>query len=204
MKTINYKRTLQDAGQSSQSVLEILNTGIDVNARKIYIMGEIDPDMAYRTIVSLQILDQSPGDIRILINSHGGHEGSGYAIYDAIKLCQNRVIIEGYGEVQSISALILQAGEERLLSPECRFMIHNGFVDLEKSEIDNDALISIGKEITTSNKRYHAILSKKSGISMAKIRQYCEGELYLSAAEAVKKNFADAIITYSKTKIGAK
>lgn len=163
--------------------------------RRIFLCGSIDEDKLAPFMVALRALDSEPGKaspITIVLSSEGGSENAGYAMYDAIRACRNPVIIEGYGAVMSIAALVLQAGSSRLLSPESRFMIHNGTIGLGR--LDQRTLVSVGKETARNNKRYYRVLAEHSGLSQKKVEQYCDRETYLSAEQAVGLGFADAII----------
>ena len=50
------------------------------------------------------------------------------AIYDAIQACKSYVTI-GYGQAESMSGIILQAADNRLMSPHSHFMAHFGSTD---------------------------------------------------------------------------
>lgn len=183
----------------TQLLSATLQTGCDVLNRTLYLFGEVDDDMSYRFVTAIQALDREEGDIRVVMVSCGGSEPAGYAIYDAMRLCNNEITIDCYGAAQSIAALILQAGSLRRLSPECRFMIHNGTVDIAPG-CDADTLVAIGKEVNNNNNRYHDILAERSGLSLAKVREYCQDEAYFSAIEAVKMGFADVVMKEKKKK----
>ena len=134
-------------------------------------------------------------DIKIIISSEGGDESIGYAIFDTL-VAYNKfapVTTHGYGQVCSIASLILQAGEERLLSPNCIFMIHNGSLEL-KNSINGNLLSKMALEFKLSNERYYSCLAKRGGIPLDKIRKWCDNEHFFSAEEAVRAKFADRII----------
>lgn len=183
-------------GQQAASGLGI---SADFEKRKIFLIGEVDDVIANKFIVVLQFMDKNPAPITVILSSTGGGEPQGYAIYDAIRICKSPVCIDGLGAVQSIAALILQAGTLRRLSPECRFMIHNGSVSLG-NDTNADELVSIGEEVRKSNQRYHAVLALRSGMPIAEIKSLCEAETYFSASEAVKSGFADEVIEIPKKK----
>lgn len=170
-----------------------MSGGIDVDTRTIYLVGEVDNNMLHRFVAAFEVLDSTSGPIRILLSTPGGSEPDGYAIYDMLKLARNAVVIEGYGAVQSIGSLILQAADLRLLSPECRVMVHNGSVEFGQA-LNTDTLVAIGKEVERNNKRYIDALSVKSSLSVSKIKELVDEETYMSAAEAVQYGFADGIL----------
>jgi ATP-dependent Clp protease, protease subunit len=110
--------------------------GIYVPTRTIDIMHEeVTAELAAKVIKALHVLDHSSQaegkPITILLNSLGGDQGSGMAIYDAIIECKNHVTIKAYGAVMSIAVWILQAADHRVMSKNSRMMLHTGQMGLE-------------------------------------------------------------------------
>ncbi len=174
-------------------------TGLDVASRTLYISGDIDAAMAHRVVVLLSILDSTPGPIRIILNSQGGVEEDGYAIYDAITMCKNEVTIDGYGAVQSIAAAIFQAGDVRRLAPHASFMIHDGTAPSEEGMKQVD-VIDLGEHLKRHNSRYHEILVNGSRQELEVIVEWCKHDTYFLAQEALEYGFADEIIPPLKTR----
>ena len=48
------------------------------------------------------------------------------AIYDAISMCRCFVTIIAYGQAESMSSIIFQAADSRLITPNTYFMAHYG------------------------------------------------------------------------------
>ena len=63
------------------------------------------------------------------MNSIGGEWSDGMAIYDAISLSKCYVTIIVYGQAESMSSIILQAADEKIITPNSYFMIHYGSSD---------------------------------------------------------------------------
>lgn len=115
--------------------------GIYAPSRTLYMGSEgedvdggeagVDFLMAERIIKGLHILDtMAPaGDkpITIIMNNPGGYVDHGMAIYDAIKACNNHVTIIVRGNACSMGGYILQAADERIMSPHSTFMFHAGY-----------------------------------------------------------------------------
>ena len=75
--------------------------------RTILIYGEINMEVAMDITKRLLILDaESQDEIRIFINSPGGHVESGDTIFDMIRFVQSPVKVIGTGWVASAGALI--------------------------------------------------------------------------------------------------
>ena len=94
--------------------------------RTILIYGEINMDVAMDVTRKLLILDaQSQDEIRIFINSPGGHVESGDTIFDMIRFVQSPVKVIGTGWVASAGALIYAAAERenRYSLPNTRFLL---------------------------------------------------------------------------------
>ena len=78
-----------------------------LKTRTILIFGEINQKMAERVTQQLLLLSElSDEDIKIIINSQGGHVESGDTIHDMIRFVRPRVRMIGTGWVASAGALI--------------------------------------------------------------------------------------------------
>lgn len=171
----------------------MIENGVDPVARTLYLIGDIDEESAKKFMVALRFLDAKSGQITVILNSNGGCESDGYAIYDAIRMTKNPVRIEVFGVCHSIAAVILQAGSERVLAPEASFMIHHGNIGMEPT-VDQDKVVSTARQIDADNRRYHKILAKASGQSIRTITDYCLTESHFDAKTTVNLGFADSIM----------
>jgi ATP-dependent Clp protease, protease subunit len=167
--------------------------------RGVVISGPITEDVAAQVLNFLTQLDQVDGQITIKLMSPGGDVVAGWAIYDAIRMCRNQVRIEGYGEVCSIATLIFMAGDERLMSPECRWMVHEGSVDFG-GNIEVSVLRARVQEFEFLNNSYNRVMAERSGQSIKTFRRLTEKETYLDAKSCVKSGFAHGILRYPKRK----
>jgi ATP-dependent Clp protease protease subunit len=177
-----------------------LGHGIDPETRTIYLVGQIDDEMLFRFTVGFRMLDSSKGPIRIVLNSPGGSETAGFAIYDVLLMARNEVAIDGYGSVQSIAALVLQGADRRRLSPECRFMVHNGTLEFT-GPVYQGTVTAIADESKFLTTRYRELLARASKQSIATISDWCDSERYFSAREAIAAGFADVLITPSTVEL---
>src|SRR5262245_27581482 len=95
-------------------------------ARTVLIFGAIDTKIAERTTAHLMALaSESKDDIKIIINSQGGHVESGDTICDMIRFVGPRVKMLASGWVASMGAMIFLAAakENRYSLPNTRFML---------------------------------------------------------------------------------
>lgn len=180
-----------------KNIASLLGVGVDTEKRILYVMGDIDTKMAYRFIVGLRKLDETPGDILIIFNSAGGEEASGYAMYDAITMTKNRIVAHGYGYVASIAAAIFQAADYRMMAPNAQFMIHNGTIPAGE-DVQQNLIIDLADQVKKNNIRYHSILANRSKLSYSDIEDACDKDSFFSAEECLKKGFCDEIIKPEK------
>lgn len=183
----------------AQRTSTALNTGIDPFTRTIYLVGEINEDSLCHFLPAFNVLDSTDGTIRVVLSSPGGSEPAGWAIHDLIKLALNPVVVDGYGLVASIAAIILQAGSYRRLAPSCRFMIHNGSVLIDGGIGANEA-VGMGEEVKKNNEKYAKTLQERSKLTLKEVEGLCRAETFMSADEAIKAGFADGTIPNQKPK----
>ena len=113
-------------------------------SRTVLIFGDIDMKMAERVSAQLLALaSEGEGDIRVLINSPGGHVESGDTIHDMIRFVGPRVKMIGTGWVASAGAHIYLGAtkENRFCLPNTRFLLHQplGGVRGQASDISIEA-----------------------------------------------------------------
>lgn len=164
--------------------------------RTVQIIGEIDDTMFERTVSNLHVLDQTTGTVTVVMSSEGGCVYNGFGIYDAIKAMKNYVRIITYGEVSSMATVIMQAGDDRLMTPNSFLMLHEGETSLSGKRKDikqwkriQDILDVRCYEI------YHTKVKERKRISMAKLVEKIEGsDWILTAEEALKWGLADQIV----------
>src|SRR3981081_47434 len=112
-------------------------------SRTVLIVGEVDMKMAERVTAQLLAYAESEGDIRVIVNSPGGHVESGDTIHDMIRFVGNRVKMVGTGWVAPAGAYGCLGGkkENRYCLPFTRFLLHQplGGVRGQASDITIEA-----------------------------------------------------------------
>lgn len=187
----------------NQRLVQIATNGIDFDSRTIYINGEVSQERNLVMIPALRIMDESDGQVSVIINSGGGDSDMGIALYDMLRAMRNEVVTVNVSRAFSIAALILQAGDLRLALPHAEVMIHNGFLEIQAgpgSAIDNDGLAEMVAESKRSDEVYHTILQKHTKQNIKKISRWCETDTYFDAKDSLKYGFIDAIIDEKYTK----
>ncbi|THF53767.1 ATP-dependent Clp protease proteolytic subunit [Allorhizobium terrae] len=170
-------------------------------SRSIFIYGGITMELAQKVCTQLVALAAaSDEDIRVYVNSPGGHVESGDSIHDMIKFIKPKVWIIGTGWVASAGALIYVSvpKEQRLCLPNTRFLLHqpSGGTRGMASDIEIQA-----NEIIKMNKRLIKIFSKATGQSEEKIGKDIDRDYWLSAEEAKDYGLVSRIVE-SQSDIG--
>ena len=164
-------------------------------SRSIFIYGPITQELAQRVCSQLVAMAAvSDEDIRVFVNSPGGHVESGDSIHDLVKFIKPRVIMIGSGWVASAGALIYAAApkEDRICLPNTRFLLHqpSGGTRGPASDIEIQA-----REIIKMNERLIKIFSKATGQSEEKIAKDIDRDYWLSAEEAIEYGLVSRIVT---------
>jgi ATP-dependent protease ClpP protease subunit len=198
-----------------QLITEIHDHHINHLSREIYLHGYVDaeeePGVEYRMATSfvknLHILGlQSNQNILVHMHTIGGVWSDGMAIFNAIRLAKSPVTILGYAQASSMSGIVFQAADKRVLMPDCEMMIHHGTIALDdnttaaKSAIDQNErncqrMLQIFAERAVGGKYFKdRKYSFRRAVTFVdqKIKQY--GDWYLMPDEAVYYGFADGIL----------
>lgn len=199
---------------AEQLISEIHNHHINHLSREIYLHGYLDsedePGVEYRMATSfvknLHILDIQ-GSKNILVHMHtiGGNWSDGMAMFNAIQTSKSPITILAYAQASSMSGVVLQAADKRVMMPDCELMIHHGSMAID------DTTMAV-KSAVDQNEKYckrmlqifaeRAILGKyfkerKYSVKRAmtfidqKIRHL--GDWYLMPDEAIYYGFADGV-----------
>ncbi len=114
---------------------QIHELGLDIENSEVYLNGDslvkdeepgVDYRMATTFIKNLNILKLHQKPITIHMNTMGGDWQYGMAIYDAIKHYPYITTIINHSWARSMSSIILQAADKRVMMPHSSFMAHLG------------------------------------------------------------------------------
>lgn len=166
----------------------------------------IEYRMATQFVKNLHILDQfQKENILIHLQSPGGDWVHGMAMYDAIQVAKSCVNIIAYGEVSSMSSILLQSANKRVLMPSCEFMIHRGFLSLEgvATTVQSNAAWNKKTDIMMlkiyAQKAVGGKFFKQKNMQEVDVMKYIDkkikklGDWNLNAEEAVFYGLADGV-----------
>ncbi|WP_420628095.1 ATP-dependent Clp protease proteolytic subunit [Candidatus Leptofilum sp.] len=183
------QETAEANGKPRKSMLDRL-----LETRTITIFGEINMKLAQEVTEKLMLLAaDSDDDIKIFINSPGGHVESGDTIFDMIRFVKPTVKIVGTGWVASAGALIYAAAdkENRYSLPNTRFLLHQpmGGVRGQAQDIKIEA-----EEIIKMRERLNRTFSEQTGQPMEKVSKDTERNFWMTAQEAIEYGLVGKII----------
>ena len=199
------------------TILDVHSYGLDIDHREIYLHSYItntdeDPGVDYRMAShfakNIRILDMI-NDKPIIIHMHsiGGDWNDGMAIYDSIKICNSHVTVVVYGQAESMSSIVLQAADTRVMMPNTYFMCHFGsngcegsFLDVQNAAKFEKQMAETMMDIYTSKclkgkyfKENYESLSEEKVKTFLK-RKLKDGDWYLTADETIHYGFADLVL----------
>jgi len=165
-----------------------------LKTRTILIFGEINQKLAQTVTQQLLMMSaDSDDDIKIFINSQGGHVESGDTIFDMIRFVKPRVKVIGTGWVASAGALIFAAPpvEDRYCLPNTRFLLHQplGGVIGRAQDLAIEA-----EEIVKMRGRLNEIFARQTGQTLEKIIADTDRNFWMQAQEALDYGLVGHII----------
>jgi len=180
--------------------------GILIPNRTIYFGSEIEDEgeeggvdfaSSKKVIKNLLYLDNKGDEpITLYWNSPGGCVFRGMAIYDVIKGLRSKVIMIGLGMVRSMGTIIMQACDERILSPNTDFMIHDG---TSVNYGETKTVIAWGKWDEKELDRMYSIYLEKIQVKHPKytkkqISDLCTHDCIMSGAKALELGLVDKVL----------
>jgi ATP-dependent protease ClpP protease subunit len=204
-------------------VNDIHNYCVNVKTREIYLnpyisSNEDDPGVDYRmssqfikNITHLDAINNKP--ILIHMYAIGGDWGAGMAIYDAISACNSYITIIGYSQAESMSSIILQSADFRVMTPYSYFMLHYGssayeghYLNMQaNAKFDKrccDIMVDIYSKYLLKSKFFKesyedATQEKAKNYILRKMKN---GDWYLNAHECLYYGFCDSVLGDKKAK----
>jgi len=163
-------------------------------SRTVLIFGEVNMKMAERVTAQLLAYNESEGDIRVIVNSPGGHVESGDTIHDMIRFVGSKVKMIGTGWVASAGAHIFLGAkrDNRFCLPFTRFLLHQplGGVRGQASDITIEA-----EEIIKMRARLIKEISVETGQPYDKVVADTERNFWMGAEEAVKYGLVKKVVS---------
>lgn len=163
-------------------------------------------NMFLKNMRALEIKSDSP--VTIHMQSIGGEWNDGMAIFDAISMSKCFVTVIAYGQAESMSSIILQAADRRLITPNTYFMAHFGSTEagghylnvqnwIKYEKYLCDVMMDIYCKKCVNGPFFKEKYGKNPQIS--KVKNFLNtklksGDWFINAHDAVYYGFADEVI----------
>jgi len=166
-----------------------------LKTRTILISGEINKELAEKTIRQLLLLeDMNEDPIRIFIDSPGGDADAGYAIFDMIRFVKPQVWTIGMGLVASAAAIIQLASpkEYRVGLPNSHYLIHQPLSGIRGVATDIEIH---AKELEKLRGKINQLIADETGNPFPQVEKDTDRDYWMNAAEAVNYGLISRVIT---------
>jgi ATP-dependent protease ClpP protease subunit len=231
MSDVDHKIDHKLKAKSDDPVFHLHEYDVDLASNHIYLFGsesyaagnggshDTEPGVEYvianRFIRNLNLCMRVNPDTPVVIHMKtcGGYWEEGMAIYDAIKSCPFPVTILSYTHARSMSSLIFQAANKRVMMPHSSFMFHDGDVTLSGTVKQVNTSVEFGKVANEQMMKIYIDNMKLSGKFKNRSRKYIASwlrdqmdkkeDVYMTAHQAVEYGFADQVFEYNWAKLTA-
>ncbi len=185
--------TVIEKSQNGERAYDIYSRLLKENI--IFLGGAIDDDTANIIIAQLLFLqsEDPKKDIKIYINSPGGHVSSGLAIIDTMNHIKNDVSTVCVGMAASMGAVILASGAKgkRYSLPNSEIMIHQPLGGAQGQATD---IQITAKQILKLKEKLNKMMAERTGKTYAEIEKDADRDYYMSADEAKKYGIVDKVL----------
>ena len=169
------------------------------NDRVIYFNGDVEENIALKTIIQLFIFDSESKEEPIImyLNSPGGNIIDGLAIYDAMNYIDAPVYIVCVGLAASMGSFLLSCGAKghRAALKHSRILIHQPLIyNNYGARIPESALRREAASIQKDRVQLETILAQNTGQPLEKIHADCERDNWMSAEEALAYGLIDEVL----------
>jgi len=183
-----------DVEEAKQTSPDPLQTKL-LKTRTIILSGEINKDLAEKTVKQLLVLEDSGSEpVRIFIDSPGGDADAGYAIFDMIRFIKPPVWTIGMGLVASAAAIIQLASpkERRVGLPNSHYLIHQPLSGIRGVATDIEIH---ARELDKLRAKINVLISEETGIPSEQVEKDTDRDYWMNAEEAVKYGLISRVIT---------
>jgi len=167
-----------------------------LKTRTILLSGQVDKDLAERSIRQLLLLDsENEEPIRLFIDSPGGDADAGFAIFDMIRFVKAPVWTIGMGLVASAAAIIQLASpkERRVGLPNSHYLIHQPLSGIRgvASDIEIHA-----RELEKLREKINKLIADETGVALDQVGKDTDRDFWMNAEEAVRYGLIARVVQH--------
>jgi ATP-dependent Clp protease protease subunit len=167
-----------------------------LKTRTILLSGEINKDLAEKTIRQLLLLENiNDKPVRLFIDSPGGDADAGFAIFDMLRFVKPPVWTVGMGLVASAAAIILLASpkERRVALPNSHYLIHQPLSGIRGVATDIEIH---ARELDKLREKINRLIADETGNSFEQVEKDTDRDYWMTADEAVSYGLISRVIKY--------
>jgi ATP-dependent Clp protease protease subunit len=183
-----------DPSPFTQQAMQMAERFLD--ARQIFLWGQVDDQSARHVIERLLYLDakERGKEITLIINSPGGMNTAGFAIYDVMQGIESPVSTLCFGLAASFGALLLLSGQRgrRFAAPHARIMLHQPWVQGRIEGPATDLRIH-ANEIMKQRKLIEQIIADRCSRDLSSVEKETDRDRWFTADEAVDFGLIDGV-----------
>ncbi|MDR3301142.1 MAG: ATP-dependent Clp protease proteolytic subunit [Spirochaetaceae bacterium] len=155
-----------------------------LKTRTILLSGEINKDLAEKTIRQLLLLENMNDEpVRVFIDSPGGDADAGFAIFDMIRFVRPPVWTVGMGLVASAAAIILLATpkERRVGLPNSHYLIHQPLSGIRGVATDIEIH---ARELDKLREKINRLIADETGLPFEQVEKDTDRDYWMTSDEA--------------------
>ena len=167
-----------------------------LKTRTILLSGQVNKDLAERTIRQLLLLDEeNDKPIKVFIDSPGGEVYAGFAIFDMLRFVKAPVWTVGMGLVASAAAIIQLAApkERRVGFPNSHYLIHQPLSGIRGVATDIEIH---ARELEKLREKINRLIADETGIELSQVEKDTDRDYWMNGEEAVKYGLVSKIILH--------
>ena len=130
--------------------------------------------------------------IKIYINTQGGDGDSTMCLMDVVNISKTPVWTIGMARCFSAGGLILMGGHKRLIFPNTKFLLHDGYVGTENAV---SKFSDMSKYVEQSEDKIREYVIEKTKITEEDYIRNYRRDWYMFADEMIEYGVADKIVT---------
>ena len=154
---------------------------IMLSNRCLFLFDVVTDKVAHDIVKRLIVLDRiNHNPILLYINSPGGSISDGFSIIDTMKGIQSPIFTYIIGSAYSMGGIIAIAGDQRIMSQNSLFMVHDGSAGHRAKFQD---LIDYGKHLEKLQSHMFRFLRNHTKLTEAELIKAKGGQLWLNAEE---------------------
>ena len=168
------------------------------DSRVIWFTENVTPKTCEQLAIQIMALEKAaPGrTITLMINSPGGEVLSGLAVYDLLRSISSPVRTVVFGIAASMGSLLLLAGDERIVTPHSRVLIHDPHYASDMSGLKPLDLKENLEQLLETREVLAKIIAERTGNSLETVYAKTKDDTYMSAEESLSFGLATKIASF--------